>query len=207
MSYNPTIDFLGLMRLSSEGVDESRMPGLDYIASALSRLGLISLFVGQTAPIVNQTTTVWLQPAAPSWTAEGVVRLYDAITQSWLQATPALWSALLTEAITPPAPSRDYVFQNVIDSAATVSAETTLLAVTRSNPNVTTLQLPSVAEAAKELRIIDWSTDVAAHQIIINPAAGQAIMQRNTWGIFSTADQLAGVTLYPSTDLNGWSIP
>lgn len=207
MAYDPTIDFLALVRYGSEGASTERMPGMDYVISALSRMGLVSLFVGQTAPTVNQTTTVWLKPANPSWTAEGVIFLYDANTGTWTAATPALWSAFLTAVVTPPPTPRDYVFQDVAGLSAAVSTETTLLAITRNNPAATTLTLPSVADATKELRISDWSTNVVTHDIAIVAAAGQTIMQETTWHLFSTADQLAGVTLYPSTDLNGWTLP
>ena len=71
MSYNPTTDFIGLLRLVGSGVRSERMPGLDWVVSALSRMGFITLSVSQTAPTNNQATTAWFQPAIPSWTAEG----------------------------------------------------------------------------------------------------------------------------------------
>ena len=62
MSYNPATDFIALLRLTAGGVRSEQMPGLDYVVAALARIGLFSLSVGQTAPTVNQATTVWLQP-------------------------------------------------------------------------------------------------------------------------------------------------
>lgn len=95
MSYNPLTDFLALLRSTGGGVRTERIPGLDYVVSALARAGLITLFVGQTAPTVNQSTTVWFQPASPSWTAEGQVFLWNPGTSSFQTATPTLWSDLI----------------------------------------------------------------------------------------------------------------
>jgi hypothetical protein len=82
-----------------------------------------------------------------------------------------------------------------------------LLAVRRNNPGITTLSLPSVnVRSALQLQIADWSTNVAAHQIQLTPAGTETIMLRNTFSIYSTPDQLAGVRLTPSTDLQGWVI-
>lgn len=95
MSYNPTTDFLGLLRLAPGGVEASRAPGLDIILSALARAGLFNLSVGQTAPTSNQAATAWLQPAQPSWTAEGVLWLWNASTSQYAPATPALFLDML----------------------------------------------------------------------------------------------------------------
>lgn len=95
MSYNPITDFIALLRQTAGGVRSERMPGLDYVVAALARAGLISISVGQTAPVVNQATTVWFQPAVPSWTGEGVVFLWNAAVPGYQIATPALWSALI----------------------------------------------------------------------------------------------------------------
>lgn len=95
MSYSPLTDFLALLRQTSGGVRSERMPGLDYVVAALARAGLISISVGQTAPTVNPATTVWFQPAVPSWTAEGAVFLWNAAVNSYQVATPTLWSSLI----------------------------------------------------------------------------------------------------------------
>lgn len=95
MSYNPVTDFIALLRSTGGGVRTERMPGLDYVVSALARAGLITVSVGQTAPIANQATTVWFQPAVPSWNAEGVVWLWNATAAAYQVATPALWSLFL----------------------------------------------------------------------------------------------------------------
>jgi hypothetical protein len=74
----------------------AQMPGVDFTLAALARAGLFLLSVGQTAPTTNQNTTVWLKPALQSWTAEGTVFLWNAVTAIYEPATPALWAALLT---------------------------------------------------------------------------------------------------------------
>lgn len=198
MAYNPITDFLTLLRQTASGVEIAREPGLDYLVAALARAGLFSLSVGQAPPVANQPTTVWLVPANPSWTAEGKVFLWNAQTQSYQLATPALWEALLV------APSAS-VFQLATASANVVAANTTLLAVERNAPIATALTLPSVAlRSGKALQIVDWSTSVVAHDIAIT--GPEVIMRQATWNLFSSPDQLAGVTLYPSVDLNGWVI-
>ncbi len=200
MSYNPVTDFVGLVRqLASGQVSVARMPGLDYVLSAMARAGLFTLSVGQTAPLSNQSSTVWLLPALPSWTAEGKVFLWNAGTAEYELATPALWSALLSPA--------QYNFQSVAGASNVVKAATSLLAVRRTAPSATTLVLPGLStRGTKPLQIVDWSTAVAVHIITLTTADGATIMQRASWDLQSTPDQLSGVTLFPSTDLNGWVI-
>lgn len=79
------------------------MPGLDYLVAAMSRMGLFSLWVGQTPPVVNQATTVWLRPAQPSWSAEGVVLIWNAVSLQYEVATPDLWRTVLGSGIVPAA--------------------------------------------------------------------------------------------------------
>lgn len=95
MSYDPRTDFLALLRQSNDGVALERAPLLDIVLAALARGGLFRLSVSQTAPTANQVTTAWLQPAQPSWTAEGTLRLWDAGTSQYVPATPALFFQLL----------------------------------------------------------------------------------------------------------------
>jgi hypothetical protein len=95
MSYDPTTDFLGLLRRMPTGIELARAPLLDLVVDALARAGLFKLSIGQTAPTANQATTAWLQPAQPSWTAEGTLWLWDAGTSAYVVATPALFYALL----------------------------------------------------------------------------------------------------------------
>lgn len=95
MAYTPATDFPALLRATANGLRMERMPGLDYAVLALGRTGLISVWVGQTPPTANQVTTVWLQPAIPSWSAEGQVFLWNSATGSYQAANPLLWADLI----------------------------------------------------------------------------------------------------------------
>lgn len=199
MSYNPVSDFLALLRNTAGGVRAESMPGLDFVVSAMARAGLFTLYVGSTAPIANQATTVWFRPASPSWGAEGATFLWNAATGKYKLATPDLWNNLL-------APS-GYVFQSAPDANNIVTPGTSLIAIQRAAPLVTTIVLPSIADQfPKPLQIVDYSTGVANHDITLAPSDTSQIMQRANWHIFSTADQLAGITLKPSPELNAWVI-
>lgn len=199
MTYAPTTDFLALERLTSGGVRTARMPGLDFTVAAMARAGLFALSVGQTAPTTSQPTTVWFRPSVPSWVAEGTVFLWNAVTSEYEIATPALWAALFGFS--------GSSFQSVATASGAVAAATTLLAIQRAAPGATALSLPTVAtRAGRPLQIADWSTSVTSHGITLTPNGTELIMRRNSWQMLSTADQLAGLTLYPSSDLNGWII-
>lgn len=203
MSYDATTDFLGLLRLTGGGVRSERMPGLDYIVSALNRIGLFSLSVGQVAPTANQATTAWLKPALPSWSAEGTFYLWNASAAAYQVATLSLWQAFLY----PTSP----VFQSLIAANNVVNSGTSLAAVQRVAPAATAVALPTVADQAatlKDLSIVDYSTGlVGVHTITLTPSGvGATIMQQATWKLLSTPDSLAGVRLRPSTDLNAWII-
>lgn len=203
MSYNATTDFIGLLRLTGGGVRSERMPGLDYIIEALFRAGLFALSVGQTAPTVNQATTVWLQPALPSWSAEGVVYLWNPAALAYQVATPSLWQVFLN-----PTGS---VFQDLTAANNVINSGVSLAAVQRVAPGVTAIALPSLSTqylSQKDLEIVDFSTGiVGTHTITLTPVgAGVTIMQQPTWQLLSTVDSLAGVRLRPSPDLNAWVI-
>lgn len=201
MSYDPTIDFLGLLRQTSGGVSTARMPGLDYVVSAMARAGLFRLSVGQTPPLVNQANTVWLKPSLPSWVAEGVVYLWNALTGAYELATPSLWALTLS--------AGGYSFQAVATASGVIAPGTSLLAIQRAAPNITALVLPALGAqwiTGRPVKIVDWSSAVTNHAITITPPDGSTIMRRTSWTLLSSADQLAGVTLTPAPDLNGWVI-
>lgn len=201
MSYNPVTDFLALVRLTAGEAEIARIPGLDYVLSALARAGVITLSTGQSAPIVNQPTTAWLKPAEPSWTAEGTLYLWNAFTSAYEVATPALWTALLTVSLS------GYVFQSAANNSNAVGSLTSLVAIERANPGATTLRLPTVlSRGGKALQIVDWSTGVVNHTVTLTPASGNTIMKLASWQLLSTPDQAAGITLYPSTELDAWVI-
>lgn len=199
MSYDPTTDFLGLLRLVGSVVRSERMPGLDYVVAALNRMGLFALSVGQTAPTVNQATTFWLKPAIPSWTAEGTLYIWNPVSTAYEVATPALWQAFLS-------PSGS-VFQSLAAANNIINAGVSLAAVQRAAPANTAVQLPTIAAqylTQKDIVLVDYSTAVVNHTITLLPVGGATIMQLPTWQFVSTADFLSRVRLRPSPDLNSW---
>ena len=203
MSFAPETDFLALLRQTSGGLRVERMPGLDWLVAELQRTGMFSLWVGQTPPLTNQASTVWLKPSYPSsWVAEGTVYIYSVPDGAYEPATPALWASLFAGL------SSQTVFQAVTMANDTVAPATSLLAVERVGPIATALTLPSVGlRSSRPLQIVDWSSALAAdHTITLSPAGGETIMKLASFQLVSTPDQLAGVTLYPSTDLLAWVI-
>lgn len=203
MSYTPNTDFLALLRQTAGGARVADMPGLDFVVAALSRAGLFTLSVGQTAPTTSVQTTAWLKPAIPTWSAEGTVFLYNAATAQYESASYALWTAFLAPGIA------GYSFQNVALPTANVVSGTSLLAIQRVNPAATALTLPPLAQqfaTTRKLQIVDFSTSIAAHAITLTTPDGATIMQRAALHLQSTPDNLAGVMLTPSPDLNSWII-
>lgn len=201
MAYDPTIDFLALLRLTSGGVETERMPGLDYVVAAMARAGLFRLSVGQTAPTANQSTTVWLKPSVPSWVAEGTVFLWDPVTAAYVPATPALWNATIS-------PS-GYLFQSAPNANNIVNVGVTVLAVQRAGPVATAILLPNLAAqwvTGRPLKIVDWSTAVVNHVLTLTTPDGSTIMRLASLQLLSNAVQLAGVTLHAVPELNGWVI-
>lgn len=203
MGYSPTTDFLALLRNTGGGVRTEQMPGLDYVVAALARAGFITLSISATAPTTNQAATAWFQPASPSWTAEGVLYLWNGTVGAYQPATPALWAAYFVPVIS------GYSFQSVNAGAGVVTAGTTLLAIQRAAPAATSLILPTLAAqyaTGKKLQIVDFSTGVVNHAITLTVPDTATIMQQAAWELLSTANQLAGIMLQPSPDLNAWVI-
>lgn len=204
MSYNPTTDFLALLRNTGGGVRTEQMPGLDFIVAALQRAGFLSnLVISQTAPIVNQAATPWFQPAVPSWTGEGILFLWNAATGTYQPATAALWASFLVPI------ASGYSFQSAAASGVVIAAGTSLLAVQRVAPGATALTLPTLAAqyaTGRKLQVVDFSTGVVNHTITLSVPDTATIMQQPTWQMLSTAVQLSGVMLTPSPDLNSWVI-
>jgi hypothetical protein len=208
LSYSPTTDFLALLRTTAAGVTNARVPGLDYVVAAMARAGMFSLSVGQTAPIVNQAITVWLKPALPSWTAEGTVFLWNPAVGAYQVATAPLWINFFGSAGSS-FQSAGYSFQSATLALNIVSVGTSLLAVQRAAPFLTTIVLPKLTDqflAGRRLRIVDWSTNVVNHVITVTTPDSTSIMKLASWSLLSTPDQLAGTELMPSPDLNGWTI-
>lgn len=96
----------------------------------------------------------------------------------------------------------------VTTSTATIAAGDGSVAVVRVAPTATGLTLPTVsARNGTPLSIFDWSSGIAAdHTITLTPAGTEKIMNLSSYSIVSTTAQLAGLTLHPSTTLNGWFI-
>lgn len=95
----------------------------------------------------------------------------------------------------------------VTTSSATIADAAVAIAVVRTSPSSTALTLPAVANRnGIPLKIFDWSSSVTAHEISLMPDGSEKIMRASSWSIFSNAAQLSGITLYPSTTLNGWYI-
>lgn len=203
MAYNSLTDFMALIRSVGSSAELERMPGLDYVMAALARAGLFELYVGQTPPTTNQVNTVWLRPSLPSWVAEGTVFLWNSGAAAYQVATPTLWNALLAPATV------DYSFQSAKAASATIGAGVSLLAVQRFSPTATALTLPNLGaqfNTGRALKIVDWSTSVTGHAITLSTPDGATIMQLANFELFSTADQLAGITLFAVPELNGWVI-
>src|ERR1700731_1356416 len=199
MSYNPTTDFIGLLRLVGSGVRSERMPGLDYVIATLARAGMFALSVSQTAPTVNQQSTLWLQPAIPSWTAEGTLYIWNPVAGTYQVATPTLWQSFLS-----PAGS---VFQSLTVANNTINPGVSLAAVQRVAPANTAVLLPTIAAqflTQKDILLTDFSTGVVNHAIALSTPDGATIMQQAGWQLLSTAAYLARVRLRPSPDLNSW---
>jgi len=202
VSYTPSTDFVALMRQTPGGARTVEIPGLDVVVSALARAGLINLSVGQTAPTSNQSTTAWFKPAIPSWSAEGVLFLWNSTNGDYEVATPALWAQIF-------AATSSYLFQSVAGSSGIINGGTSLLAIQRNGPAATALTLPNLITqfmSGRRLQIVDFSTSVTLHTITLTTPDGATIMRGSSFTLLSTPDQLAGVMLQPSPDLNSWVI-
>lgn len=183
MSYSPTIDFLALLRKTSGGVRTERMPGLDYIVSALARAGLISVWVGQSEPTSDQTTTAWFVPYAQSWAAEGELFLWNADTSEYEPASPELWAALFASV----APVASEVVQDV--TAPGPAAIQTAATVVRVNQVVSapiSLVMPLSSNKKGAVLISDWRGDAGTNNIIVNLSGADVFPSgRTDWTIAS----------------------
>lgn len=95
----------------------------------------------------------------------------------------------------------------IVTADGTITAGTGAVAIQKSAPTATNLTVPSVDnQGGIPLSVFDWSTSITEHAIKLTAAAGETIMKQPFIMIYSTPDQLAGITLYPSTTLNGWFI-
>lgn len=161
MSYATATDLLALIRQTSGGQRVARMPGLDYIVVALARAGFFQIFVGQSAPVANQATTLWFQPNINSWLIEGTVWLWNATAAQYQPATPSLWSALLFSS---PAAA---IVQDVT-TAGPVTVETIANVVRVQNVGApVTLLMPLSTTVLNPVLISDWANHAGTNNILI----------------------------------------
>lgn len=175
MSYAPTNDFLSLLRQTPGGVRSVRMPGLDFVVDALARAGLVTLVVGASPPTANQALTAWFKPATSSWASEGILFLWNPVTQEYETATPALWSALVAPVT---------VLQDV-NTVGPVNVQTnaTIVRVLNVGAPVTLVMPLSTAKVGSVL-ICDWANLAGTNAIQINLSGGDVFPNGvTTWTI------------------------
>lgn len=158
MGYNPVTDFIALLRQTGGGLRAERMPGLDYVLAAMSRAGIFTLFVGPTAPVANQSTTVWLQPLSPSWIGESTVYLWNSSTNAYEPASPALWNALFTA-------SAQVVQTVTVGGVTAVLANARIVRVAAGAP--VTLTMPQAVNKVGDVLISDWNNLAGTNNITI----------------------------------------
>lgn len=176
MAYNPSADFLGLLRQTAGGVRAERMPGLDYIVVALARAGMFQLSVSAAAPVANQSTTAWFRPAVPSSSAEGVLFLWNDGTVEYEPATPALWAAIFA------------ALAQVVQDVTTVGPVNVL-----ANADVVRVQnvgapvalvVPLSSAMAGPVLISDWANHAGTNNITLTLSGGDVFPGGgNTWVI------------------------
>jgi hypothetical protein len=171
MSYNPTTDFIGLSRLVGSSIRSERMPGLDYVVAALARMGFINLSVGQTAPTSSQANTVWLQPAIPSWAAEGTLWLWNSVAGAYQVATPALWIALLAAGAST-GPSRVVTASGGFVMSTADAGGAVGLNRAGATPGVSSTTLPAGSVPGMIYAIEDLNHNFQAGPVTVNYPAG-----------------------------------
>lgn len=177
MSYTPTTDFLALLRQTSGGARVERMPGLDYLVSAMARAGMFLVSVSQTEPLANQASTVWIQPAVPSWSAEAAIFIYNTAAAQYQPATPILWSALIggggqvVQDVTAPGPA------NILNNAGIVRVNQIISAPI-------TLVMPASSLKNGSVLVSDYKGDAGANNITVQMSGTDKLPGNNTsWTI------------------------
>lgn len=178
MSYGPTTDFLALLRQTLHGGRVVQMPGLDYIVAALARAGMFTLSIGQSAPVANQAMTAWFQPAIPSWTREGTLFLWNAVTVEYEPATPILWAAL-------------FLAQPILTGVQDV----TTVGPVAILPSATVVRIQNVgapvaltmglsANAQRNVLVTDWANHAGTNNVTLTLSGGDVFPGGgNTWVI------------------------
>lgn len=167
MSYNSATDFIALLRqISGGGVRTERMPGLDFVVAALSRMGFFQLSIGQVAPTTSQSTTAWFKPALQSWLLEGTLFLWNEATLQYEVATPDLWASMF-----------------VVSTSGTVQ-EVTVVGPTNVQVNADVVRVQNVGAAVAlvmplsqnmsgPVLISDWANHAGTNNITITLSGGQ----------------------------------
>jgi hypothetical protein len=197
MAYSPVTDFLALLRQTGGGVRTARVPGLDYVVSALARAGMFQISVGQVAPTANQQTTIWVKPAPQSWSAESAIFLWNPNSAEYEPASSALWGQLASA--------------NTTTNFVTLTAFGTGTYAARPLDDVILLKAGIGAPFAitidwslrtKPLTIVDSGLNALANNVRISPSAGQTQMGvvNYTYVIDSSG---ASITLRPLPDYSG----
>lgn len=168
MSYTPATDLLALLRQTAGGMRAVRTPGLDYVVAALARAGLFTLYVGQTAPIANQATTVWFLPAPQSWASEGTVFLWNPTAGQYQVATPVLWSTLLAPANSGATP----IVQDVTTAGPVLIATSTTIVRVQNVGAPVSLTLPAAVTKIGAVLISDWANLAGTNNITVTRSGG-----------------------------------
>lgn len=164
MAYNPVTDFMALLRSTAGGMRVESMPGLDYVVSAMARMGMFTLSVGQTAPTTDQAETVWLQPALPSWSAEGTLFLWNPATLEYEPAHHHLWAALWNAAV-----EQDLQDVTVVGPVDILEHSDVVRVMNVGAP--VTLVMPPAAEKIGAVLISNWAN--GANNTLIQTTGGE----------------------------------
>lgn len=197
MTYTPSTDLLALLRNTANGERVTSVPGLDWVVAALARAGLITLVVSQTAPTVNQAITAWFKPNIPSWTAEGVLFLWNGT--AYAPATPALWNQVISSS---GSATLNYVTINALGTGAYAAQPADDVILIKSGVGAPFTVNVDWSARTKKLTVVDSGLGALANNITIVPKAGQT--QMGTLNYQYPIDSNGGsITLTPLPDGSG----
>lgn len=186
MAYSSVTDFLALLRRTSGGARVESIPGLDFVVAALGRGGLYNIWIGATPPLANQVTTLWFAPKVPSYAGEGTVYLWNAGTNEYEVATPALWTALLS-----PSSSVGIVQDVVAAGPVNVAINARVVRIMNVGAPVS-LVMPLSASKVGDVLITDWALHAGANNITVTLSGGELFPLGNaSWIIGADAGSIA----------------
>lgn len=95
MSFDTVNDFLLVAKMNGGRTagDRRAIPPLDALIVMLANAGCINLVVSGTAPVTGQDNTVWLNPNANPFSANGALSAWDGA--AYVPMTPDLFSRLV----------------------------------------------------------------------------------------------------------------